>query len=70
MKDKKLFEEYGDLKIIARSTKKPNGYVAYYWCQCSCGNYIRYRYDQIRKKQSCGLCEDFRESMKHPHGKE
>ena len=62
MIEKHLQEQHGDLTIVARSTKAPNGYLPYYWTKCSCGNYKRLRYDQIRKKGNCGLCEDFRDS--------
>lgn len=60
--DKHLNEQHGALRIIAKSTKGNNGYLAYYWTQCSCGNIKRYRYDQLRKAGCCGLCEDFRAS--------
>ena len=62
MQDIHINEIHQDLTIIANSTKKANGYLHYYWCRCSCGNLIRLRYDQIRKKGNCGKCEDFNDS--------
>ena len=59
MIDKHIGEQHGDLTIIARSAKEPNGYLSYYWTRCSCGNIKRYRYDQARRAGNCGLCEDF-----------
>ena len=59
MIDKHIGEVHGELTIIARSQKEPNGYLAYYWTRCSCGNIKRYRYDQARRVGDCGLCEDF-----------
>ena len=59
MIEKHLNERHGSLTIIARSNKPSNGYLAYYWCKCDCGNIKRFRYDQARKNGSCGLCEDF-----------
>ena len=64
MIDTHLNEQHQDLTILARSPKKANGYLHYYWCKCSCGNYKRLRYDQIKKKGNCGLCEDFRLSFR------
>ena len=69
MLDKKVGEVHGELTILAPSTKAPNGYVKYYWCKCSCGNYVRYRYDIAKKKGSCMLCDDFRKSV-NINGKE
>lgn len=60
--DKHLHEQHNDLTIIATSTMPSKGYIPYYWCRCACGNIKRYRYDQIRKKDNCGQCEDFRKS--------
>ena len=60
--EKHLNERHGNLVIIARSTKEPNGYLHYYWCKCDCGNVKRYRYDQARRVGNCGLCEDYKES--------
>lgn len=60
--DKHINEQHGELTIIARSTKQPNGYLYYYWCKCACGNIKRYRYDQARRVCNCGMCEDFKES--------
>ena len=62
MISKHIGEKHGDIEIICRSTKEPNGYLTYYWCKCSCGNIKRYRYDQARRVGNCGLCEDFSES--------
>lgn len=62
MIDKRIGEKHGDLTIIARSTKEPNGYLSYYWTKCKCGNIKRYRYDQARRVGNCGMCEDFTES--------
>lgn len=62
MIDKNIGEVHGDLTILARSIKPSNGYLHYYWTRCSCGNFKRYRYDQIRKNKDCGLCKDFSES--------
>ena len=62
MIDKHLGEQHAELTIIARSTKPVNGYLAYYWTKCSCGNIKRFRYDQVRRKVNCGCCDDFRES--------
>lgn len=62
MIDKHLGEKWGDLTLIARSSKPANGYLAYYWCKCECGNIKRYRYDQSRRVGNCGMCEDFAES--------
>ena len=61
-KDKHIGEKHGNLTIIAESKKQPNGYLKYYWCKCSCGNLKRFRYDQVRRTNNCGLCEDFKES--------
>ena len=63
LRDKHLNELHGDLTIITPSTKAPNGYLYYYWAQCKCGNIVRLRYDQIRKKGNCGNCEDYIASM-------
>ena len=60
--DKHIGEVHKDLTIIARSSKPCNGYLYYYWTRCACGNIKRYRYDQLRRAGSCGLCEDYRES--------
>ena len=62
--NKHIGEKFEDLTIIAESTRKPNGYLRYYWTRCKCGNIKRYRYDQIRKKGNCGDCADFSESLK------
>lgn len=62
MIDKHINEKQGNLTLVARSTKANNGYLAYYWCLCKCGNYKRYRYDQARKNGNCGQCEDFTNS--------
>lgn len=62
MIDNNLHQQHGDLTIVARSSKEPNGYLNYYWCKCACGNIKRYRYDQARRKGSCGMCEDFLDS--------
>ena len=59
MIDNKIGERLGSLTLVARSTKKSNGYLYYYWCKCDCGNIVRYRYDQARKNGSCKKCEDF-----------
>lgn len=61
-KDKHIGEQHQDLTVVAKSTKAPNGYLHYYWCKCSCGNYKRFRYDQVRKAGNCGQCKDFKES--------
>lgn len=58
----KIGEKHGDLTIVAKSIKEPNGYLYYYWTRCSCGNFKRFRYDQARRAGNCGLCEDFRGS--------
>lgn len=63
MIDKHIGEQQKDLTILCRSTKPNNGYLAYYWTLCKCGNIKRYRYDQARKNGNCGLCEDFIESQ-------
>lgn len=55
----KIGEKHNDLTIIAKSTKGAHGYLYHYWVKCSCGNIKRYRYDQIRRKENCGQCEDF-----------
>lgn len=62
-----LGEQHNELTIIATSTMPSKGYIPYYWCKCSCGYIKRFRYDQIKKKITCGMCEDFRESevLKH-----
>ena len=62
MRDANIGQKHGELTIISRSSKEPNGYLNYYWTRCSCGNIKRYRYDQARRKGSCGMCEDFRGS--------
>lgn len=62
MVNKHLNEVHGELTIVAPSTKRANGYLYYYWCKCSCGNFKRLRYDQVRKNKSCGMCEDFNDS--------
>lgn len=62
MIDKHCGEVHGELTIVAKSAKAGNGYLSYYWCKCSCGNYKRFRYDFVKNKQSCGLCDDFKES--------
>ena len=59
MIDKHINEVHNDLTIIARSTKKSNGYLYYYWTKCKCGNVKRYRYDQARRVGNCGSCEDY-----------
>lgn len=59
MIDKHINERCGHLTLISRSTRNPNGYLAYYWALCDCGNIKRYRYDQARKNGNCGACEDF-----------
>lgn len=62
--EKRVSEVHGELTILAPSkTKEPNGYMFYYWCKCSCGNYVRLRYDRIKQKGSCGLCDDFKASL-------
>ena len=58
----KIGEQHGEFTIIAKSTKKAQGYLYYYFVKCSCGNIKRYRYDQIRKKKHCELCEDCKAS--------
>lgn len=63
LRDKHIGECHKELTILTPSTKDPNGYLWYYWVRCSCGNVVRLRYDQIRKKGSCGLCEDYINSM-------
>lgn len=63
LRDKHIGERHGQLTILTPSTKEPNGYLWYYWVQCSCGNVVRLRYDQIRKKDNCGHCEDYVNSM-------
>lgn len=68
LRDKHIGERQGKLTIIAPSTKRPNGYLWYYWVKCDCGNVIRLRYDQIRKKAECGNCEDYLASMKGVEG--
>lgn len=60
--DKRIGEKHNELTIIATSTKPANGYLKYYWCLCSCGNIKRYRYDQLRRVGSCGMCDDIIES--------
>ena len=60
MVDKHIGEVHGDITIVSRSVKEPNGYLWYYWCRCKCGNIKRYRYDQARRVGNCGLCEDFK----------
>ena len=62
MIDKHKNERHNSLLIVARSTKPANGYLSYYWVKCDCGNIKRLRYDQIRKKCNCGMCEDFKAS--------
>lgn len=54
----KIGEKHGDLTIIAKSTKKAQGYLYYYYVKCNCGNIKRYRYDQIKRKKNCGMCAD------------
>lgn len=66
---KRVGEVHDQLTIIAESTKEPNGYQKYYWCKCSCGNYLRARYDVLKKKGSCTLCDDFKASVVN-NGKE
>lgn len=61
-RDKHIGEKHGDIEILAPAAKAAQGYLYYYWCRCSCGNINRYRYDQVRRKGNCGLCEDARES--------
>lgn len=61
-KDKHIGETHGELTIIAPAEKAPNGYLRYYWTRCSCGNVKRLRYDQARRNNDCGLCEDFKNS--------
>lgn len=56
-------EKIQNFEILAESTREPNGYLRYYWVRCSCGNVKRYRYDQIKKKGSCGDCEDYKRSL-------
>lgn len=58
----RIGEKHGELTIIARSSKPQQGYLPYYWVRCSCGNIKRYRYDQVRRKNDCGVCEDFKRS--------
>lgn len=60
--DKHIGEKWGDLEIIAISSKPANGYLYYYYCKCACGNIKRFRYDQVRRVGNCGICEDFKES--------
>lgn len=62
MSDKHIGEKFGELTIVAKSTKEPNGYLNYYWTRCSCGNYKRFRYDFVKKAGNCGMCKDFKES--------
>lgn len=62
MIDRHIGEVHGNLIIVAKSTKPDNGYLSYYWTKCSCGNFKRYRYDAVKKKGSCGMCEDFKQS--------
>ena len=62
MRDKHIGERHGDITIVSKSVKEPNGYLYYYWCKCDCGNIKRYRYDQARRVGNCGLCEDFKTS--------
>lgn len=62
MIDKHIGEKHGNLTIIAKSGKNPNGYLYYYWTLCDCGNVKRYRYDQVRRVGNCGMCEDYKES--------
>ena len=57
--DKHIGEKHGELTIVSRSIAKPNGYLYFYWCRCSCGNVKRYRYDRARQVGCCGMCEDF-----------
>lgn len=61
--DKRIGERHGDLTIVARSSKTANGYLYYYWTRCECGNFKRFRYDQARRANNCGVCKDFRESV-------
>lgn len=63
MIEKHIGEQHGELTIIAKSAKQSNGYLHYYWTECSCGNIKRYRYDQARRAGNCGLCEDFKTSQ-------
>lgn len=60
--NKHIGEVHGDLTIICPSAKPANGYLYYYWAQCSCGMLKRYRYDQLRRAGSCGFCEDVKAS--------
>ena len=62
MIDKHIGEKHGELSIVCRAAKEPNGYLYYYWVRCSCGNIKRLRYDQARRNHDCGLCEDFSKS--------
>lgn len=57
--DKRIGEVHGDLTIIARSAREPNGYLWFYYARCKCGNIKRLRYDALRKAGTCGNCEDF-----------
>lgn len=57
-------ERHGDLTLLCKAQKEPNGYLHYYWCKCEkCGNLKRFRYDQARRAENCGFCEDFIESQ-------
>lgn len=62
IRDKHIGERHGDLTIIGPAAKGQQGYLFYYWVRCECGNINRYRYDQVRRKGNCGLCEDARAS--------
>ena len=62
MSDKHIGEKHGDITIVAKAIKEPNGYLYYYWCRCACGNIKRLRYDQARRVNNCGLCDDFKGS--------
>ena len=59
---KHVGETHGDLHILCPSSKAPNGYLYYYWAQCSCGMVKRFRYDQLRRAGNCGFCEDINKS--------
>lgn len=58
----KIGEKNGALTIIAKSGKKKQGYLSYYYVRCSCGNIKRYRYDKVRQGKPCGMCQDFKSS--------
>lgn len=59
IEDRRIGEVHGELTIIGTSIMPSKSYIPYYWCKCSCGYVKRYRYDQLRKKGNCGMCEDF-----------